>query len=202
MRGHTGAPIAPKERRSPEAIAKIVEAAAGGDQRAWDGLIGEFAGLIWAIARAHRLGDADAADVAQATWLRLFENLGRLHDPGRVGAWLATTARRECLRILRASARNLPVGDELPDRECSDLRPGDALIAGERDRALWRSFSRLRASDQALLRLLVADPAPAYDEIASALNMPIGSIGPTRQRALRRLSEELEQQGALSLMTA
>ena len=202
MHGHTGSPIAPKERMSPEAIAKIVEAAAGGDQRAWDGLIGEFAGLIWAIARAHRLGDADAADVAQATWLRLFENLGRLHDPGRVGAWLATTARRECLRILRASARSLPVGDELPDRECSDLRPGDALIAGERDRALWRSFSGLRASDQALLRLLVADPAPAYDEIASALNMPIGSIGPTRQRALRRLSEELEQRGALSLMTA
>jgi RNA polymerase sigma factor (sigma-70 family) len=194
--------IAPKERMSPEAIAKIVEAAASGDQRAWDGLIGEFAGLIWAIARAHRLVDADAADVAQATWLRLFENLGRLHDPGRVGAWLATTARRECLRVLRASMRSLPVGDEIPDRECSDPRPGDALITGERDRALWRSFSGLRASDQALLRLLVADPAPAYDEIASALDMPIGSIGPTRQRALRRLSEELEHQGALSLMTA
>lgn len=202
MRGHTSSPTALKERMSPEAIAEIVKAAADGDQRAWDGLIREFAGLIWATTRAHRLDDADAADVAQATWLRLFENLGRLHDPGRVGAWLATTARRECLRILRASARSLPVGDEIPDREYPGLRPGDALITGERDRALWRSFSRLRASDQALLRLLVVEPPPAYEEIASALDMPIGSIGPTRQRALLRLSEELEHQGALSLMTA
>jgi RNA polymerase sigma factor (sigma-70 family) len=194
--------IAPKERTSPAAIAKLVETAADGDRQAWDALIGEFAGLIWAIARAHRLDDADAADVAQATWLRLFENLGRLRDPGYVGAWLATTARRECLRVLRLSARSLPVGDEIPDRECPGLLPGDALITAERDRALWQSFSRLRASDQALLRLLVADPPPAYEEIALALNMPIGSIGPTRQRALQRLSEELEHQGELSLMTA
>ncbi|MGZ4232113.1 MAG: RNA polymerase sigma factor [Solirubrobacteraceae bacterium] len=194
--------IAFRERTSPEAIAKVVEAAADSDQQAWDALIDEFAGLIWAIARAHRLDDADAADVAQATWLRLFENLGRLRDPGHVGAWLATTARRECLRVLRMSARSLPVGDEVPDRECSGPLPGDALITGERNRALWRSFARLRASDQALLRLLVADPPPAYEEIALALDMPIGSIGPTRQRALRRLSEELEHQGALSLMTA
>jgi RNA polymerase sigma factor (sigma-70 family) len=202
MYAHTSSRIAAKERMSPEAIAKLVEAAADGDQRAWDGLIHQFAGLIWAIARAHRLEDADAADVAQATWLRLFENLGQLRDPGHVGAWLATTARRECLRILRASTRSLPVGDELPDRECSGPLPGDALIVGERDHALWRSFSRLRASDQALLRLLVADPPPAYEEIALALDMPIGSIGPTRQRALRRLSEELDHQGTLSLMTA
>jgi RNA polymerase sigma factor (sigma-70 family) len=194
--------IAPKERTSPEAIAKLVEDAADGNEQAWNALIGEFAGLVWAIARAHRLGDADAADVAQATWLRLFENLGRLRDPGHVGAWIATTARRECLRILRVSARSLPVGDELPDRECSGLMPGDALFTAERDRALWRSFARLRFTDQALLRLLVADPPPAYEDIASALHIPIGSIGPTRQRALARLSEELDREGALSLMTA
>ena len=202
MQPQTSSRTVQGERMSPEAIAQIVEAAANGDQRAWDALVHQFAGLIWAIARAHRLDDADAADVAQATWLRLFENLGHLRDPGHVGAWLATTARRECLRVLRASARSLPVGDEIPDREYSGLLPGDALLAGERDRALWCSFSRLRASDQALLRLLVADPPPAYEEIASALDMPIGSIGPTRQRALRRLSEELDQQGTLSLMTA
>ena len=57
--------------------------------------------MVWAIARAHHLHSHDAADVAQTTWLRLFEHLDRVNEPARVGAWLATTARRECLRVLR-----------------------------------------------------------------------------------------------------
>lgn len=158
--------------------------------------------MIWAVARAHRLNDADAADVAQATWLALLEHLGRLHEPGLVGAWLATTARRECLRVLRIGERTLPFGDDAPECESSETPPGDALVIQERDDALWRSFGRLRASDQALLRMLMADPRPPYEEIAAALDMPIGSIGPTRQRALERLRHELASQGSLSLMTA
>ena len=51
--------------------------------------------------------------------------------------------------------------------------------------------ARLRPRDQALLRMLVADPAPSYDEIAGTLAMPIGSIGPTRGRWLARLRKEL-----------
>jgi RNA polymerase sigma factor (sigma-70 family) len=189
-------------RCSSEAVTKLVKAATAGDECAWDGLVCEFAGMIWAVARAHRLHDADAADVAQATWLRLLEHLKQLNEPARVGAWLATTARRECLRVLRESQRSLPFGDEAPDWESSEIPPGDALLVRERDEALWRSFLRLRASDQALLRLLMADPRPPYEEIAAALNVPIGSIGPTRQRAFERLRQELDGQGTLSLMTA
>jgi RNA polymerase sigma factor (sigma-70 family) len=192
----------PRGRRSSEEVTKLVHAAAGGDELAWDALVGEFAGMIWAVARAHRLADADAADVAQATWLRLLEHLKQLNDPARVGAWLATTARRECLRVLRESQRSLPFGDDEPEWKSYETAPGDALLVRERDDALWRSFWCLRASDQALLRLLMADPRPPYEEIAAALSMPIGSIGPTRQRALERLRQELDGQGTLSLMTA
>ena len=60
-----------------------------------------FSGLVWATARAHRLSSADAADVVQTTWLRLVENLDRIREPEALGGWLATTARRECLRLLR-----------------------------------------------------------------------------------------------------
>jgi len=74
------------------------------------------------------------------------------------------------------------------------------LLLSERDAVLWRSFERLRPSDQALLRLLTADPRPSYDEISAALDMPIGSIGPTRQRALARLREQLGSERALTLM--
>jgi RNA polymerase sigma factor (sigma-70 family) len=193
-------PRVPRKRLSDRRISNLVEAARAGDQAAWNRLVGEFESMIWAIARAHRLCDADAADVSQATWLALYQNVGQLNDPTRVGAWLATTARRECLRVLRGSQRRIPFGGEAPEQESVEPQPGDALLIRERHEALRRAFARLRPTDQALLRLLTADPPPSYEEISAALDMPIGSIGPTRQRALQRLREQLEGPQTLSLM--
>jgi RNA polymerase sigma factor (sigma-70 family) len=191
---------ASRARLSDEQTAELVAAAAGGDQRAWNGLVQQFGGMVWAVARARRLREADAADVSQATWLRLLEHVGALKDPARVGAWLATTARRECLRVLRENERRVLYPDDGPDYESPDILPDDAVLLSERDDALRRSFSNLRASDQALLRVLTADPQPHYAEIAAALDMPIGSIGPKRQRALERLRRELDADGTLTLM--
>jgi RNA polymerase sigma factor (sigma-70 family) len=189
-----------QRRLSGEEVTKLVNAASAGDQRAWNSLIEGFAPMIWSIALAHRLREADAADVAQTTWLALLEHLDRLRDPSRVGAWLATTARHECLRVLRGRERSVLYGDDCPEHESSDPGPGDMLLLSERDAALWRSFARLRPSDQALLRMLMIHPRPAYEEISAALDMPIGSIGPTRQRALSRLREELDCEQVLALM--
>lgn len=189
-------------RRSPDEIAALVRLVAIGDREAWNEIVEEFEGLLWAIARGHRLSDADAGDVAQTTWLRLAENLDRLQDPSRVGAWLATTARRECLRILRDSARELP-DEEPPEPANFAMPPVDSdLLETERDAALWSAFGRLPARDQALLRMLVADPQPSYEEISVALEMPIGSIGPTRGRAFNRLRRELECSDMLVALAA
>jgi RNA polymerase sigma factor (sigma-70 family) len=189
-------------RLAPQHIAALVGDAASGDQVAWDELVAEFGGLVWAIARSHRLNEADAADVSQATWVRLFEHLDRIDDPTRVGAWLATTARRECLRVLRGAQRQVLFGDEQPYGESSEASAEATLIAAERDGALRRCFRRLKDSDQVLLRLLMAEPRPAYEEISATLDMPVGSIGPTRARALERLRRELDREGALTLLAA
>jgi RNA polymerase sigma factor (sigma-70 family) len=176
-------------------VEQLVRDAAAGDQAAWNRLVERFNGLVWAVARAHRLAGADASDVVQTTWLRLVENLDRVQDPERVGAWLATTARRECLRTLRLSARVLPTETELLPDPGTDAPLGAALLAEERDRALWEAFGGLSERCQALLRLLVADPPPSYEDVGAALDMPIGSIGPTRQRCLERLRGLAETAG-------
>ena len=188
--------------RSPDWIAQHVQRASTGEREAWSRLVEEFDGMLRAVARGHRLCDADAADVAQTAWMRLAENVDRLQNPSRVGAWLATTARRECLRSLRASARERPDA-EPPEPAGADVSPiDDGLLEAERGRALWSAFRRLPARDQALLRMLVAEPQPSYDEIAAALGMPIGSIGPTRGRALDRLRAELKRSRALDVVAA
>jgi RNA polymerase sigma factor (sigma-70 family) len=159
-----------------------------GDQDAWVGLTDRYTGLLWSVARAMRLSEADAADAVQTTWLRLVESLDSLRDSARVGGWLTTTMRRECLAVLRRGARMrpspLPEWEQLVD---ADDPPEELLLRTERDAALWRAFRRLKPLCQALLRVLMADPPPSYAEVAAALEVPVGSIGPNRQRCLNRL---------------
>jgi RNA polymerase sigma factor (sigma-70 family) len=169
-------------------ITQIVRGAAAGERDAWEALVLEFGDLVRGVARAHRLREADVADVAQTTWLRLVEHLGRMHDPERVGAWLATTACRESMRVLRRASRQI-VTDQLPESSIDDDL-AQHLVTAERDEALRKAFGRLCASDQALLGLLVSDRAPSYVQIGRILHMPVGSIGPTRARSLGRLRRE------------
>ncbi|MCI0688721.1 MAG: sigma-70 family RNA polymerase sigma factor [Sporichthyaceae bacterium] len=137
-----------------------------------------------------RLSHADAADAVQTTWLRLVEHLDRLRDPEHVGAWLVTTLRRECLTALRRSARTVS-SDSLDELPGTVGGLDDALIRDERDAALWRAFTDLPPRCQCLLRALMADPPPSYAEVSAALDMRIGSIGPTRQRCLEVLRRAL-----------
>jgi RNA polymerase sigma factor (sigma-70 family) len=185
-------------RRDAAAVGALVRAARDDDESAWNALVDEFAGLVWAIVRAHHLSAADAADVSQTTWLRLAEHLRRIRDPERVGAWLAATTRHECRRLLRRSQRELPFGDEVPEppqAAVPSLAAG--LLRRERAAALWAAFAQLPERCQTLLRVLMADPAPAYEDAAEALGVPVGSLGPTRARCLERL-RRLVARGGIS----
>lgn len=187
-----GAPVFTQANHPDADSGVLLRAAARGDERSWNALVDRYSGLVWAIARNHRLSAADADEVFQTTWLRLVEHATRVQDPAKVGGWLATTARHESLRLLRRSGRQIPMGDDLPEPPQHAPAPDEDLLRSERDASLWSAFARLPERDQALLRLLTADPAPSYEEIGAALDMPIGSIGPTRARCLQRLRREAE----------
>lgn len=168
-----------------------------GNQAAWVALTDRYTGMLWSVARGMRLSHTDAADAVQTTWLRLVESLDGLREPGRLGAWLATTIRRESLAILRRSVHNRPNGLAMGEDAAADDDPLDAaLLREERDAALWRAFRRLSPRCQALLRVLIADPAPSYAEVAVALDIPMGSIGPTRQRCLGALRTAIASEPA------
>jgi RNA polymerase sigma factor (sigma-70 family) len=145
--------------------------------------------------------------VFQTTWLRLTEHAGRLKDPERVGAWLATTARNESLKVIRAGGRLTVTDDphlldrasaESPERAALDAE--DAAARVRRAQRLWAAFGRLPARCQRLLRLLIAAPPPSYAEIAQLLDIAIGSIGPTRARCLNHLRTLFAEPGADGLV--
>lgn len=176
----------------------LLKRAGSGDQAAWNELVARHNNLLWAVARSHRLDPADAADAVQTTWLRLLEHIDRINDPSRLGGWLVTTVRRECLRILRRGNRErLNPGDDVALDVVDELAdPVDArMLLDERDAALWTAFSRMPERCQRLLRVLMASPPPSYEEVSGALDMPIGSIGPTRARCLSRLRDLLDGSG-------
>lgn len=188
----------------PTETGSLVVAAAAGDKAAWQTLVERFSGLVWSITRAYRLGHADAADVFQTTWLRLAEHLSRIEKPDRIGAWLATAARRECLQNIRAAGRATPADDMSRFERVSpgDNPPEEAVLRAEREQqdarraaAMWRAFARLPARCRELLRVLMATPPPSYAEVAAALDLPVGSIGPTRARCLQRLRDQLPASG-------
>jgi RNA polymerase sigma factor (sigma-70 family) len=176
----------------------LVRSAGTGDSAAWDELVRRYGGLLWSICRDHRLSQADAADVFQLTWLRLLERLDTLHDPARVGSWLATTCRHECLGVLRRGRRTSP-SSEVVESRAEPAGGADAeVLRGDRDAVLWEAFGRLGERCRRVLAVLVAeaeDGPPSYAVAAEQLQMPIGSLGPTRQRCLAQLRQLLAASG-------
>ncbi|MFC6094044.1 RNA polymerase sigma factor [Saccharothrix lopnurensis] len=172
-------------------IGALVGAAADGDRRAWDEIVARFTPLVVSVIHRHRLRPADAADVNQTVWLRLVEQIGKLRDADALPGWIATTTRNECLRMLRMQQRLQPFD---PQSEEEPASPVDAeaeldeeLETAQRLQALRDGFRALPEHCRELLIALMADPPPSYSSVSERLDMPVGSIGPTRSRCLDKL---------------
>jgi RNA polymerase sigma factor (sigma-70 family) len=170
-------------------VTSLVRRAAEGDRHAWEGLVDQYARLIWSITVEFKLIESDAADVVQTTWLRLLQHIDRIEYPDRVGSWLAATARNECLCSLAARKRVVLAHDNevLTDVVASEPEVDERILAHERDQVVRDALSRLPKRWQRLLELLMADPPTSYAEISNQLGVPVGSIGPTRGRCLEQL---------------
>ncbi len=163
-----------------------------GDASAWATLVDRHGGLVWAVASRHGLVRADAEDVFQSTWIVALEELSRLRDHAKFGAWIGRVARHQCMRVRRGYG----IARRAHERVAEDAREetlDDAQLERLEQRArVTRALGRIGTRCAELLQLLYfADPAPAYAEIAEKLDMRIGSIGPTRARCLAKLESEL-----------
>ncbi|MGW2959149.1 RNA polymerase sigma factor [Streptomyces sp. NPDC001220] len=186
-------------------VGALVQSAVDGDAAAWKALVEGLSPLVWSVVRAHRLSDADGHEVYQTVWFRFAQHLGRIREPDKAGSWLASTARNECLKVIRGLTRLLPTDDpQVLDRVSEVRTPEQSLIdaedqadEAERIRLLWQEFEELGDRCRQLLRVLMTSPPPSYVEVSVALGIAVGSIGPLRQRCLRRLRARLDARGAV-----
>ena len=172
--------------RDDPAVVALVARARDGDQVAWDEMVERFAPLVWSLCRRHGLSNADAEDVGASVWLRLVERLDTIREPAALAGWLATIARRECVNILRTKTRETTLPDNAPI-EADNPTSEEWLITQERNIALRAGFAELPTQCRELLALLFADPPAPYATISKKLDLPIGGIGPNRQRCLEKL---------------
>ena len=177
--------------RAGPSVDDLVTRARNGDKQAWDEIVEQYAPLIWSICRKYRLGDADAEDVGQVVWLRLVNHLADLRDPAALPGWLATTTRRQCIRVRRTAAQLPQVTGPLVDAD--NMADTEAVLAehelllAERHAALREAFGQLPPNGQQLIALLIADPPLPYADISAKLGIPVGSIGPNRSRYLDKM---------------
>lgn len=171
----------------------MLRRAQDGDQRAWQELVERYLSLVWAVTRAYGLSTADAADVAQNTWVALAKHLPELRDRSRLAGWLATTARHECVR-LHHQRRHEVLADRLDEQFLPAVGPEPEVLQAAQDRALWRAFAALPGRCQRLLGLLAHAPELTYVQLARALGLNPNSVGQTRTRCLTVLRRRLERE--------
>lgn len=166
-----------------------------GKSKAWERLLKKYERLVFSIPLNYGLSRDDAADISQLTFTILIQNLHTLSEDSRLGAWLATVARRHTWRLLERHRRETA-------SEHVDLLAENAVLIGKGDTEsiehweltewLHQGLSLISESCQNLLTALYFDPKqPSYAEVAEHLNMPLGSVGPTRARCLKDLKKAM-----------
>jgi RNA polymerase sigma factor (sigma-70 family) len=175
---------------------ELIEACLKGSGQAWEALLVRYQRLIYSIPLRYGLPEHDANDIFQNVSLLLWENLGRIRDRARLGAWLVITTRRECWRMLRQRGKNGGDTETLDKNLSTGIHSEDEFLALERQSKVRGAIENLEEPCRELLTLLFyVEPRPAYSEIAQSLTVPEGSIGPTRARCLEKLMKILEDLG-------
>ncbi|MGH4026867.1 MAG: RNA polymerase sigma factor [Pseudonocardiaceae bacterium] len=171
-----------------------------GDPAAWEEIVRRYRGLVVATVRSLGLQEADVLDAVQMTWLRLAENAHKVHSPQRFGGWLATTARREALHILRQHSKHQLVPTDVVATNVADpaVSPEQRLLHHETQRILGDLIAELSPLRRNLLCALFTDNPPSYAEVARTVGIAQGGVGPTRARALHQLRCQLRGLGLIS----
>src|SRR3954454_1271955 len=162
-------------------LPNLVRAAAAGDDAAWAELVVHVTPMLRRAGSGFRLCCEDLEDAIQNAWLRAFTHLSQLREPEALVSWLVVTVRREALRTLQIGVREILTEGSLIPAGTDPETVEDIVVQRERDTAVRTALTRLPDRQRTLLERMIDAPGARYGELAEHLEMPIGSIGPTRE---------------------
>jgi RNA polymerase sigma factor (sigma-70 family) len=176
--------------------AVLVRACRRGNEEAWEALVKRYQRFVHSIPRRAGLDEDAAADVFQEVFVALVQGLDKIDDPDRVGAWILTTAKRATWRTVRrriaARTGQTTLNEEAEELPDVDPLPDSVLVGLEEQHEVRTALNGLDERCQQLLTMLFyTQEPPAYGDIAAALGLAEGSVGPIRARCLERLLRRL-----------
>jgi RNA polymerase sigma factor (sigma-70 family) len=180
----------PVDAAHEDDYAPTVLDARSGCERAWETLVARFTPTLRNVVHGYRLSSADVDDVVQTAWASAFSHLGGLRDPDAFAGWLCVIARREALRTIRRRQSEVLVDEPRFPDQSDHATPESALLDAEEHDVLHTAVKRLPDRQRTLLDALLRDSATSYADISRTLGLPLGAIGPTRERALARLRRD------------
>ena len=171
-------------------LPSLVRAAREGDAAAWSKIVVHVTPMLRRVGAGYRLRREDLEDVIQNTWVQAYTHLAGLREPEALVSWLIVAVRREALRTLQTGVREI-ITEAAEILDAADpLTTEDVVFQRERGAAVRLAVARLPGRQREILQKMIAAPGVRYGELAEELAMPIGSIGPTRERALMRLRKD------------
>ena len=195
----------PDDQNTDFDVAELITAARQGDEHSWRTLVHQYQPIINSVCRSYRLKSEEAADVSQTVWLKVTQCLGQLREARALPGWIKTTATRVASNVVRARKQLLYVENSIIETNdnvfglaTDDPVPDGRMLQAERRAAVQRGLATLSERHRALLTLLAADPPIPYKQISERLGVPVGSIGPTRERCLRKLAATTSVQALTS----
>jgi len=170
----------------------------GGDSRGLDDLVAVMTPVLWQVVRAYRVSPEVAEDVIQSTWLALVRHRDSIEDDQAVGGWLTITARRAAWRAGSRTQRDVSVDPtDLESYIPAERSAESRVMEGDDCSRLWQAVATLDERCRRLLRVVAFEQRPDYAALSNDLQMPVGSIGPTRGRCLNKLRTALAEGGVL-----
>jgi RNA polymerase sigma factor (sigma-70 family) len=177
----------------PQDDGEIIARCRAGDERAWAALVERYGRLVYSVPFSLKLPAEGCDDVFQEVFMAVLRTLPTLRDQKSLPKWLMTIAHHASYRWTRRM-RSPGAADLSPVPPLPGGPAHEDLIRWERQELVRRALARLGGNCERLLRALFRrTDGGGYHEVAAQLGMPVGSIGPTRNRCLRKLMDILDE---------
>ncbi|GAA0615487.1 sigma-70 family RNA polymerase sigma factor [Kribbella sandramycini] len=169
----------------------LVRAAQSGDIGALGSLLARHRPGMTAVAISVLGPGPDADDAVQEAMTVALARIGDVREPGAVGGWLRQVVRNACLTQLRAR-RPLPLDEQLHAvLPSSEPDPAQALDRHATREWVWRALEELSAPLRLVVMLRHFSGVTAYQDIADACGIPVGTVRSRLAKARGQLSASL-----------